>query len=149
MITTATNSFIIQPLLGKMKLDYREYTLVAGLALDEFVLAVPANAPHRTARDLVEAARRRPKTICASSVAVELRHKSADPSLSSDLRVLSDLRARALVSELAIAASLTPALTVCLRPCAYFAASFANCRARRKPRTCTNRLRLDSYKRPG
>ena len=58
VITTATNSFIIQPLLGKMKLDYREYTLVAGLALDEFVLIVPANSPHRTVRDLIEAARR-------------------------------------------------------------------------------------------
>ena len=63
VITTATNSFVIQPLLGKMKLDYREYTLVAGLALDEFVLAVPASSPHRTVRDLVEAARRAPKNV--------------------------------------------------------------------------------------
>jgi putative tricarboxylic transport membrane protein len=63
VITTATNSFVIQPLLGKMKLDYREYTLIAGLALDEFVLAVPANSPHRTVRDLVEAARRAPKNV--------------------------------------------------------------------------------------
>jgi putative tricarboxylic transport membrane protein len=63
VITTATNSFIIQPLLGKMKLDYREYTLIAGLALDEFVLVVPANSPHRTVRDLVEAARRSPKNV--------------------------------------------------------------------------------------
>jgi len=63
VITTATNSFVIQPLLGKMKLDYREYTLIAGLALDEFVLAVPANSPHRTMRDLVEAARRAPKNV--------------------------------------------------------------------------------------
>jgi putative tricarboxylic transport membrane protein len=62
-ITTATNSFIIQPLLGKMKLDYREYTLVAGLALDEFVLIVPANSPHRTVRDLIEAAKRAPKNV--------------------------------------------------------------------------------------
>ena len=63
VITTATNSFVIQPLLGKMKLDYREYTLVAGLALDEFVLVVPASSPHRTVRDLVEAARRAPKNV--------------------------------------------------------------------------------------
>jgi putative tricarboxylic transport membrane protein len=63
VITTATNSFIIQPLLGKMKLDYREYTLVAGLALDEFVLIVPANSPHRTVRDLIEAAKRAPKNV--------------------------------------------------------------------------------------
>jgi putative tricarboxylic transport membrane protein len=63
VLTTATNSFIIQPLLGKMKLDYREFTLVAGLALDEFVLAVPANSPYRTIQDLVEAARRAPKNV--------------------------------------------------------------------------------------
>jgi putative tricarboxylic transport membrane protein len=62
-ITTATNSFVIQPLLGKMKLSYREYTLIAGLALDEFVLVVPANSPHRTVRDLIEAARRAPKHV--------------------------------------------------------------------------------------
>ena len=46
-----------------MKLDYREYTLIAGLALDEFVLIVPANSPHRTVRDLIEAARRSPKNM--------------------------------------------------------------------------------------
>ncbi len=63
VITTATNSFVIQPLLGKMKLDYRDYTLVAGLALDEFVLVVPASSPHRTVRDLIEAARRAPKNV--------------------------------------------------------------------------------------
>src|ERR671918_1740370 len=63
VITTATNSFVIQPLLGKMKLDYREYTLIAGLALDEFVLIVPANSPHRTVRELIEAARRSPKNV--------------------------------------------------------------------------------------
>jgi tripartite-type tricarboxylate transporter receptor subunit TctC len=62
-ITTATNSFVIQPLLGKMKLDYREYALIAGLALDEFVLIVPANSPHRTVRDLIEAAKRAPKNV--------------------------------------------------------------------------------------
>jgi putative tricarboxylic transport membrane protein len=63
VLTTATNSFIIQPLLGKMKLDYREFTLVAGLALDEFVLVVPANSPHRTIQELIEAARRTPKNV--------------------------------------------------------------------------------------
>ncbi len=62
-LTTATNSFIIQPLLGKMKLSYRDYTLVAGLALDEFVLAVPVASPYRTVRDLIEAARRAPKGV--------------------------------------------------------------------------------------
>lgn len=62
-ITTATNSFIIQPLLGKMKLNYRDFTLVAGLALDEFVIVVPANSPYRTVRDLIDAARKAPKMV--------------------------------------------------------------------------------------
>ena len=45
-ITTATNSFIIQPLLGKMKLDYREYTLVAASRAGRTLpLIVPASSP--------------------------------------------------------------------------------------------------------
>ncbi len=62
-LTTATSSFIIQPLLGKMKLSYRDFTLVGGLALDEFVLVVPAASPYRKIEELVEAARRSPKGI--------------------------------------------------------------------------------------
>ena len=63
VLTTATSSFVIQPLLGKMKLSYRDYTLIGGLALDEFVLVVPASSPHRKFADLVEAARRSPKEV--------------------------------------------------------------------------------------
>ena len=62
-LTTATSSFIIQPLLGKMKLSYRDYTLVAGLALDEFVVVVPAISPYRTVRDLIDGARKAPKNV--------------------------------------------------------------------------------------
>src|ERR671919_501977 len=56
VLTTATSSFVIQPLLGKMKLSYRDYTLIGGLALDEFVLGVPPPSPHRTVPHLLEAA---------------------------------------------------------------------------------------------
>ena len=62
-LTTATSSFVIQPLLGKMKLSYRDYTLVAGLALDEFVVVVPATSPYRTVRDLIDGARKAPKNV--------------------------------------------------------------------------------------
>ena len=62
-LTTATSSFIIQPLLGKMKLSYRDYTLIAGLALDEFVIVVPASSPYRTIRDLTDGARKAPKSV--------------------------------------------------------------------------------------
>ena len=63
LLTTATNSFTIQPLLGKMKADYRDYSLIAGLALDEFVLVVPANSPYKTVRDLIDGARRAAKEV--------------------------------------------------------------------------------------
>jgi putative tricarboxylic transport membrane protein len=59
VLTTATSSFVIQPLLGKMKLSYRDYTLIGGLALDEFVLVVPAASPYRKFAELIEAARPR------------------------------------------------------------------------------------------
>jgi putative tricarboxylic transport membrane protein len=62
-LSAATPSFLIQPLLGRMKLTYRDYTLVAGLALDEFVLIVRADSPHRSVADLVVAARRAPKAV--------------------------------------------------------------------------------------
>lgn len=69
-LTTATSSFIIQPLLGKMKLSHRDYTLVAGLALDEFVLVVPAASPYRTVADLIEAARKAPKSVKVGGTSV-------------------------------------------------------------------------------
>jgi putative tricarboxylic transport membrane protein len=69
-LTTATSSFIIQPLLGKMKLSHRDYTLVAGLALDEFVLVVPAASPYRTVGDLVDAARKAPKSVKVGGTSV-------------------------------------------------------------------------------
>ncbi|MBI2467657.1 MAG: tripartite tricarboxylate transporter substrate binding protein, partial [Candidatus Rokubacteria bacterium] len=69
-LTTATSSFVIQPLLGKMKLSHRDYTLVAGLALDEFVLVVPAASPHRTVADLIEAARKAPKSVKVGGTSV-------------------------------------------------------------------------------
>jgi putative tricarboxylic transport membrane protein len=62
-LTTATSSFVIQPLLGKMKLSYRDYTLIGGLALDEFVLVVPAASPYKKFAELVDAARRSPKEV--------------------------------------------------------------------------------------
>jgi putative tricarboxylic transport membrane protein len=63
VLTTATSSFVIQSLLGKMKLSYRDYTLIGGLALDEFVLVVPATSPYRKFGELVDAARRSPKMV--------------------------------------------------------------------------------------
>ncbi|MGH7268505.1 MAG: Bug family tripartite tricarboxylate transporter substrate binding protein [Candidatus Rokuibacteriota bacterium] len=69
-LTTATSSFIIQPLIGKMKLSHRDYTLVAALALDEFVLVVPATSPHRTVADLIEAARKSPKGVKVGGTSV-------------------------------------------------------------------------------
>jgi len=63
VLSTATPSFIIQPLLGKMKINHRDYTLVAGLALDEFVIVVRSDSPFRTMADLLAAARKEPKSV--------------------------------------------------------------------------------------
>jgi putative tricarboxylic transport membrane protein len=46
-----------------MKLTYRDYTLIAGLALDEFVLVVRSDSRHRSMAELVAAARRAPKAV--------------------------------------------------------------------------------------
>lgn len=62
-LSTATSSFIIQPLLGKMKITHREYTLVAGLALDEFLIVVRSDSPFKTMADLLVAARKEPKSV--------------------------------------------------------------------------------------
>jgi putative tricarboxylic transport membrane protein len=62
-LSTATSSFIIQPLLGKMKITHREYTLVAGLALDEFLIVVRNDSPFKTMADLLVAARKEPKSV--------------------------------------------------------------------------------------
>lgn len=63
VLTAATPSFLIQPLLGRMKLTYRDYTPIAGLALDEFALVVRADSAHRSVADLIAAARRSPKAV--------------------------------------------------------------------------------------
>lgn len=63
VLSTATSSFIIQPLLGKMKISHRDYTLVAGLALDEFLIVVRADSPFKTMADLLAAARKDPKSV--------------------------------------------------------------------------------------
>ena len=63
VLSAATPSFLIQPLLGRMNLTYRDFTLIAGLVLDEFVLLVRADAPYRGVEDLVAAARRAPKAV--------------------------------------------------------------------------------------
>ena len=63
VVSAATPSFVIQPLLGRMQLTHRDYTPIAGLALDEFVLVVRTASPHHTVGDLITAARRVPKGV--------------------------------------------------------------------------------------
>jgi putative tricarboxylic transport membrane protein len=70
ILTAATPSFLIQPLLGRMKLTYRDYTLIAGLALDDFALVVRADAPYRSVGDLIAAARRAPGAVSVGGSSV-------------------------------------------------------------------------------
>ena len=63
VLSVATPSFVIQPLLGHMKLTYRDFAPIAGLVLDEFVLVTPAASPHQSLGDLLAAARLRPRHV--------------------------------------------------------------------------------------
>ncbi|MBI3003182.1 MAG: tripartite tricarboxylate transporter substrate binding protein [candidate division NC10 bacterium] len=46
-----------------MKISHRDYTLVAGLALDEFLIVVRSDSPFKTMADLLAAARKEPKAV--------------------------------------------------------------------------------------
>lgn len=63
VLSTATSSFVIQPVLGKMKISHRDYTLLAGLALDEFLIVVRSDSPFKTMADLLAAARKEAKSV--------------------------------------------------------------------------------------
>lgn len=63
VLSVVTPSFVIQPLLGHMKVTHRDFAPIAGLVLDEFVLVVPAASPNRSLGDLLAAARLRPRHV--------------------------------------------------------------------------------------
>ena len=57
-ITFATNNEYLLPLVAKIGFTADSFTPVAALALDEFLLWVPANSPHKDVKSFIEAAKK-------------------------------------------------------------------------------------------
>ena len=57
-ITFATNNEYLLPLVAKIGFTAESFTPVAALALDEFLLWVPANSPHKDVKSFIEAAKK-------------------------------------------------------------------------------------------
>lgn len=57
---TATTSFLTTPLLGKSKYDYKDFTPLANLAFDDFFIAVRADSPYKSMKDVIEASKKKP-----------------------------------------------------------------------------------------
>src|SRR3954468_8436087 len=62
LVITLSNLFTT-PLATGIPFSWKDLTPVAMMALDEFVLWVPADAPYKTAKDYVEAAKAAPGTM--------------------------------------------------------------------------------------
>jgi putative tricarboxylic transport membrane protein len=60
---TATTSFLTTPLLGKSKYTYRDFTALTNLAYDDFFVTVRSDSPHKTMKDLIEDAKKKPGQI--------------------------------------------------------------------------------------
>jgi len=57
---TATTSFLQTPLTAKSKFNYKDFTPLANLAYDDFLIVVRADSPYKNMKDLVAAAKKRP-----------------------------------------------------------------------------------------
>ncbi|HEX2555015.1 MAG TPA: tripartite tricarboxylate transporter substrate-binding protein [Microvirga sp.] len=59
----ATNNAYLLPYVAKLAFKPSELTPVAAMALDEFLLWVNANSPHKDAKSFIEAAKAKPETL--------------------------------------------------------------------------------------
>ena len=61
---TATTSFLQTPLLAKKsKYDYKDFTPLANLAYDDFLIVVRDDSPYKTMKDIIDAAKKKPGEI--------------------------------------------------------------------------------------
>ena len=60
---TATSSFLVTPQITKSKNNYKDFTALANLAYDDFLVVVRADSPHKSMKDLIEAAKKNPGEI--------------------------------------------------------------------------------------
>lgn len=58
-----TSLFILTPLQTKLPVSYKDFTPIANLSFDEFVLMVNANSKFKTLKEVVDYARANPETV--------------------------------------------------------------------------------------
>ncbi|MDR7555111.1 MAG: tripartite tricarboxylate transporter substrate binding protein [Armatimonadota bacterium] len=69
-LATVSASFWTTPLVGQAPFTYKDFTPVAGLASDVFLLVVRRESTYRTLREVIEVARRSPDLISVGGSAV-------------------------------------------------------------------------------
>lgn len=69
-LATVSASFWTTPLMGQAPFTYKDFTPLAGLASDVFLLVVRRESTYRTLREVVEVARRSPDLISVGGSAV-------------------------------------------------------------------------------
>jgi len=62
-LLTAVASFLTTPLQGLTPVTYKDFTPIANLAFDEYVVIVKADSPYKTMKDLVDDAKARPQAV--------------------------------------------------------------------------------------
>ena len=60
------NSFLTTPLLQKLPFTYKDFTPIAMMGLDTFMLWVPVDSPFQTANELLEEAKKRSLTVAGT-----------------------------------------------------------------------------------
>lgn len=60
---TATTSFLTTPARGQVPVSYKDFTMLARLSDDNFTIVVRSDSPFKTAKDLIDAAKAKPKSI--------------------------------------------------------------------------------------
>ncbi len=62
-LLTAVTTILTTPLQGLTQVTYKDFTPIANLAFDEFVVIVKADSPYQTMKDLVDDAKARPQEV--------------------------------------------------------------------------------------
>jgi putative tricarboxylic transport membrane protein len=66
IISTVSSSFWTTPLAGNSPVSYKDFTPVAALAMDPFLLMVKEDSPYKTLEDLIEAAKEKPEGLAVA-----------------------------------------------------------------------------------
>ncbi len=90
LLMTAVTSLMTTPLQGATSVTYKDFTPIANLAFDEYVVFVNVNSKYQTMKDLVDDARDRPQTVkvggtsfgAADSICVYLIEKATGVKFS-------------------------------------------------------------------